>query len=88
MKTINNILINTIETIIDRKFEENKKKQTQIRPTTVIKYNGDNTYSVILDGFEYKAWNGTGKDISLYQNVWVAIPHGRLEDMHIYSLRK
>ena len=88
MKTINNILINAIETIVDRKFTEKQKKQTQIRPTTVIKNNDDNTYSVLLDGYEYKAWNGTGNDISLYQNVWVVIPHGRLEDMHIYSLRK
>lgn len=88
MQTVNDILIKTISIIVDRKLEENKKKQTSIRPVVAYKALGNNMYLIALDGYEYKVWNGLGVDLAPCQKVWLMIPHGRMEDMFICGIRK
>lgn len=85
---INEILQKAIETAVNRKFEEEKKKQTLIRPTTICKVNTDGTYQVILDGYNYNVQSSLDIKLKPYQNVWVIIPHGKMEWMHIYGIRK
>lgn len=88
MQPVNSMLIKAIETIIDRKLEERKKKETTIRPSIAYKALGNNLYLCPLDGHEYKVWNGTGIELNASQNIWITIPHGRMEDMYICGLRK
>ena len=88
MQKINDILRKAMEIIVDRKFEEHKKKQTSIRPVVAYKSLGDNMYLIALDGYEYKVWNGLGVDLKPCQKAWLMIPHGRMEDMFICGIRK
>ena len=88
MDKLNDFLLKTIETVVDRKLLEHKKKQTAFRPVVAYKPVGDNKYLIALDGHEYKVWNGTGVELKECQRVWLAIPHGRMEDMFISALRK
>ena len=87
MEKISDLLLKTIETVVERKFEEYKKKETKIRPTSVFKVNDNGTYQVILDGHIYNVPCSLGIELKPCQNVWLAIPHGRMEWMHIYGLR-
>lgn len=88
MKDIKKELVELIETVVDRKFQEYKKKQTSVRPVVAYKPVGDNKYLINLDGYQYKVWNGIGVDLEECQRVWLMIPHGRMEDMFICGLRK
>lgn len=81
------ILLKQVEKLIDRKIEEQRKKRVTVRPVIAYKHMGDNYYKIRLDGYEYKVWNGTGVELKECQNVWLMIPHGRMEDMFIFALR-
>ena len=70
MQTVNDILIKTIDLIVNRKLEEYKKKQTSVRPVVAYRHEGDNMYLIALDGHEYKVWNGTGVELEECQRVW------------------
>jgi len=87
MEKVSNLLVKTLETIVDRKFEEYKKKETKVRPTSVLKANGNGTYQIVLDGHTYNVPCSLGIDLKPCQNVWLMIPHGRMEWMHIYGIR-
>ncbi len=82
------VLMHEIERLIDRKIEIQRKKRVTVRPVVAYKHVGDNKYLIALDGYEYKVWNGTGQDLKECQRVWLMIPHGRMEDMFIFALRK
>lgn len=85
---IEEIIRKNIEKYVDKKFEEYKKKETKIRPTNVFKVNDNGTYQVILDGHIYNVPCALGMELKPCQNVWLMIPHGRMEWMHIYGIRK
>lgn len=82
------MLMDQVEKLIDRKLEQRKKKSVTVRPVIAYKHVGDNKYLISLDGHEYKVWNGTGVELKECQNVWLMIPHGRMNDMFIFALRE
>ena len=85
MDKINQKLLSAFERLIDEKINKNK---TQIRPTSVISVNSNGTYKIVLDGHTYNVPCSLGIDLKPCQNVWLMIPHGRMEWMHIYGIRK
>ena len=56
-------------------------------PSTVYGIIPDGTYMVPKENYLRKVKNATGLPLSAGQSVWVKIPSGRLNEMHICGVR-
>lgn len=88
MKKIDDILLQVIETLIDKKLSKIWYDKTF--PTVVYGKNEDGTYKIPKDGVLYNVPNGLGVDLKNGQHVWVTIPCGEknFKNMYISGLRK
>lgn len=82
-----------ISTIVDEVLRAIRKEgknnySDKTFPSVIYGVNDNgNTYTIIKDNQKYKVKNATNTTLSLGQSVWVKIPCGRLNDMHICGLR-
>lgn len=81
---INNEILKTIQYGIDRSMRGMKTDVTF--PSVVYEVNENGTYTIKKDGQDYHVPNASGCAVSPGQQVWVKIPMGRLERMHICGI--
>lgn len=80
---INNEILKTIQYGIDRSVRGMKTDVTF--PSVVYEVNENGTYTIRKDGQDYHVPNASGCAVAPGQQVWVKIPMGKLERMHICS---
>ena len=74
MKTNNEILLRTMEQIVDKKLPSSYFDKTF--PTVIYGKNGDGTYKIIREEIMYDVPNALGVELSIGQSVWVTVPCG------------
>lgn len=85
MKKLSEILLDTIEMMIEEKMK--KCNKTQVFQSVIYKANDDNTYQIIKEKQPYNVKNGLGTELKVGQGVWVMIPNGELRNMFIFGVR-
>lgn len=81
---INSEILKTIQYGISQSLRNLRTDVTF--PTVVYEVNDNGTYTIRKDGQDYRIPNATNSDIALGQRVWVKIPMGKLERMHICGI--
>ena len=79
------VLVNKIVSIIENKNQ--KLKYDKTFKSTIWGKNSDGTYQISYMNQLYNVYNALGTDLELGQSVWVKIPSGRMQDMHICGVR-
>lgn len=82
--SIQDEIINTVETIVQKYL--NKQKLSQDVATVVTAISGDK-YKVKINNSEYWVKNGVGIELGVGNQVWVHIPNNSLKDMFIMAKR-
>ena len=82
----NNNFLKTIEILVDKKLSKLYFDKTF--PSVVYGVNPDGTYAIVKAGQKYNVKCAIpGLSLGLGSNVWVKIPSGRMQDMHICGVR-
>lgn len=82
----NNNFLKSIEILVDKKLSKYCADKTF--PSVVYDINSDGTYAIVKAGQKYNVKCCIPSlPISLGSNVWVKVPSGRMQDMHICGLR-
>ena len=77
-------IINAIETIVEKYMKSNNTSQDV---ATVVTEISNNKYKVKINNSEYWIKNGVGIELFVGSQVWVHIPNGKLKDMFIMAKR-
>lgn len=87
MSVVNQILIKTIDKLIDKKLLNLYYDKTF--PSVVYSVNENGTYKISREGHLYDVSCALGIDLKVSQSVWVTIPCGmkNFKDMYISGLR-
>ena len=82
----NSNFLKSIEILIDKKLSKYCTDKTF--PSVVYSVNSDGTYTIVKAGQKYNVkCSIPGLLLELGSNVWVKIPSGRIQDMHICGVR-
>lgn len=80
------VLVNKIIAVVDKKIS--KLSHDKTFPSVVYGVNADGTYTIVKAGQKYNVKCAIpGLQLGLGSNVWVKIPSGRMQDMHICGVR-
>lgn len=79
------VICNTILDVIDKKNKELNYDKTF--PSAILSIGEKGKYKIQKDAGIYDVSNATGVPLSIGQKVWVKIPCGNLEKMHICGIR-
>ena len=81
-----NVIANKIIAVVDRKISKLSFDKTF--PSVIYGLNSDGTYTIIKANQKYNVKCAIpGLQLGLGSNVWVKIPSGRMQDMHICGVR-
>lgn len=82
----NSNFLKSIEILVDKKLSKYCMEKTF--PSVVYGVNSDGTYTIVKAGQKYNVKCAIpGLSLGLGSNVWVKIPSGRMQDMHICGVR-
>lgn len=80
------VLVNKIIAVVDKKISKLCCDKTF--PSVIYGVNSDGTYTIVRANQKYNVKCAIpGLQLGLGSNVWVKIPSGRMQDMHIYGVR-
>ena len=80
------VIANKIIAVVDRKISKLSFDKTF--PSVIYGLNSDGTYTIIKANQKYNVKCAIpGLQLGLGSNVWVKIPSGRMQDMHICGVR-
>lgn len=87
MKKVNEILLKSIERMIDEKASNIYYDKTF--PSVIYGKNADGTYKIVREGQMYNVPCVLGFELPVAQSVWVTMPSGtkNIKDMYISGLR-
>ena len=87
MKKVNDILLKTIETLIDKRLSKIYYDKTF--PSVIYGKNDDGTYKIPYECHLYNVPCALDIDLKVTQNVWVTMPCGEknFKDMFISGIR-
>ena len=80
------VLANKMISVVDKKISKLYFDKTF--PSVVYGVNSDGTYTIVKANQKYNVKCAIpGLSLGLGSNVWVKIPSGRMQDMHICGVR-
>lgn len=87
MKKVNEILLKSIEKMIEEKISNIYYDKTF--PSVIYGKNDDGTYKIVREGQMYNVPCALGVELKVTQSVWVTIPCGmrNFKDMYISGIR-